>query len=151
MGDNNVPAYVIAATAANSMPLLYSGQEEGLRKRLRCFDKDTIDWSGKSQEPFYAKLFALRRMQPALANGLWGAPQLSLEVDAPDKVFAFTRTKGENSVLVATNFSDATLSAHFKGMGTPGEYTDWFSDATVTLAGEGTIETPAHGCRVLVR
>jgi len=151
MGANNVPAYVIAATAENSMPLLYSGQEVGLNKRLRFFDKDTIDWKEKSLEPFYSSIFALKHLQPALANGAWGAPQKTLTVNDPGKVFAFTRTKGENTVLVATNFSDAAVTVQYEGLRTPGDYTDWFSKASVKLAAAGALDIPANGYRVLVR
>jgi glycosidase len=48
MGANHLVAFVVSATAESSMPLLYTGQEVSMRKRLRFFDKDTVDWSGPS-------------------------------------------------------------------------------------------------------
>ena len=57
MGANHVPAFVLSATAQSSMPLLYTGQEVSMRKRLRFFEKDTVDWNGPSLAPFYRAVF----------------------------------------------------------------------------------------------
>jgi hypothetical protein len=54
MGENHFPAFVLSATAQSSMPLLYTGQEVSMRKRLRFFEKDTVDWNGPSLAPFYS-------------------------------------------------------------------------------------------------
>jgi glycosidase len=151
MGANHLPAFVLSATAHNSMPLLYTGQEVSLRKRLRFFEKDTVDWSGPSLAPFYSTVFALKHAQPALANGPWGAPQVTLKTDGGGRVYAFTRTTDANTVLVAVNFGDTPVSATYSGLPRPGEYTDWFSKARATLGAAGKIEVPAHGYRVLVR
>ena len=94
MGANHLPAFVLSATAQNSMPLLYTGQEVSLKKRLRFFEKDTVDWSGPSLASFYRAMFDLKHPQPALANGAWGGAQTALETDGGDRVYAFTRTRG---------------------------------------------------------
>jgi hypothetical protein len=39
----------------------------------------------------------------------------------------------------------------YQRLGTPGESTDWFSGTRVSLAAQGSVDIPAHGCRVLVR
>ena len=151
MGANHLPAFVLSATAQNSMALLYTGQEVSLNKRLRFFEKDTVDWTGPSLAPFYTALFDLKERQQPLWNGPWGAPQVKLETNAGGRVYAFTRTKGANTVLVAVNFGDAPVSASYQGLGAPGAYTDWFSKARVSLAAAGTLDIPANGYRVLVR
>ena len=94
MGANHLPAFVLAATAQRSMPLLYTGQEVSMRKRLRFFEKDTVDWKGPSLAPFYTSVFALKHEQPALANGPWGGAQTTLATNGGDRVYAFTRTQG---------------------------------------------------------
>ncbi|HEX2208286.1 MAG TPA: alpha-amylase family glycosyl hydrolase [Longimicrobium sp.] len=151
MGANHLPAFVLSATAQNSFPLLYTGQEVSLNKRLRFFEKDTVDWSGPSLAPFYRSMFELKERQPALWNGPWGGAQTALRTDGGPRVYAFTRTKGANTVLVAVNFGDAPVSASYQGLAQPGAYTDWFSKAPISLAGSGWIDIPAHGYRVLVR
>jgi glycosidase len=151
MGANHAPAFVLSATAQNSMPLLYTGQEASMKKRLRFFEKDTVDWKGPSLAPFYTSVFALKHEQPALANGPWGGEQTTLATNGGDRVYAFTRTKDANTVLVALNFGDKPVSAGYSGLATAGAFTDWFSKAAVTLGADGKIEIPAHGYRVLVR
>ncbi|MBW3654873.1 MAG: alpha amylase C-terminal domain-containing protein [Gemmatimonadetes bacterium] len=151
MGANHAPAFVLSATAQNSIPLLYTGQEASLNKRLRFFEKDTVDWSGPSLAPFYSALFGLKHSQPALGNGAWGAPQVKLQTDGGDRVYAFTRTQGENTVLVAVNFGDGAAAVGYQGLARPGAYTDWFSKDRVQLGAAGRLNIPAHGYRVLVR
>jgi glycosidase len=151
MGANHLPAFVVAATSQRSMPLLYSGQEVSMKKRLRFFEKDTVDWRGPSLEPFYRAMFDLKHRQPALGNGASGGPQAALRTDAGGRVYAFIRSKGANTVVVAVNFGDAPAGASYRGLPRPGRYTDWFTKTPATLAAEGRIDIPAHGYRVLVR
>jgi glycosidase len=151
MGANHLPAFVLSATVQNSMPLLYTGQEVSLRKRLRFFEKDTVDWSGPSLAGFYRSVFDLRHEQPALANGPWGGVQLVLKTDGGPRVYAFTRSRDPSTVLVAVNFGDRAVSARYSGLTMAGEYTDWFSRAELRLGAEGSLDVPAHGYRVLVR
>jgi glycosidase len=151
MGANHLPAYVLAATAENSMPLLYTGQEVSLKKRLRFFEKDTVDWKGPSLSDFYHAVFDLKHHEAALANGKWGGAQTVLRTDGGSRVYAFTRTEGPNTVLTAVNFGDTAVKAAYQAFAQPGDYTDWFSKAKTTLAAQGSVEIPAHGYRVLVR
>jgi glycosidase len=151
MGANHLPSFVLAATVQNSMPLLYTGQEVSMNKRLRFFDKDTVDWSGPSLAPFYTAMLDLKERNPALWNGPWGGAQTTLRTGGGDRVYAYTRTRGANTVLVAVNFGDAPVSASYQGLGQAGAYTDWFSRASVSLGAAGSLDIPAHGYRVLVK
>ncbi|HEU0013608.1 MAG TPA: alpha-amylase family glycosyl hydrolase [Longimicrobium sp.] len=151
MGANHLPAFVLSATAASSFPLLYTGQEASLNKRLRFFEKDTVDWTGPSLAAFYRAMFDLKDRSPALGNGPWGGPQVELRTDAGSRVYAYTRTRGGNTVLVALNFGDRPVRAAYTGLAQPGAYTDWFTRGRVPLAAAGAIDIPAHGYRVLVR
>jgi len=150
MGANALPMYVLAATVRQSMPLLYTGQEVSLKKRLRFFEKDTVDWSGPSLAPFYHAVFDLKHHESALANGAWGGAQTTLRTNGGDRVYTFERVDGKNVVVVALNFGDAPVSAAYQSLAGAGSFTDWFSRATVSLPPNGTIDVPAHGYRVLV-
>jgi glycosidase len=151
MGANHLAAFVLSATVQNSMPLVYTGQEVSMNKRLRFFEKDTVDWSGPSLAPFYTAMLDLKERQPALWNGPWGGAQTTLRTSGGERVYAFTRTKGANTVLVAVNFGDAPVQAAYQGLAQPGAFTDWFSRAQLSLRESGTLDIPAHGYRVLVR
>jgi alpha-amylase len=151
MGANHQPAFVLGATSRRAMPLLYTGQEVGMQKRLRFFEKDTVDWNGPSLAGFYRAVFDLKHRQSALANGAAGGTQTALRTDGGERVYAYSRTKGPNTVLVALNFGDTPVSAAYQGLTQPGRYSDWFARAPVVLAAAGRLEIPAHGYRVLVR
>ncbi|MDQ6633708.1 MAG: alpha-amylase family glycosyl hydrolase [Gemmatimonadota bacterium] len=151
MGANNMPAFVLAATAERGMPLLYTGQEVGMKKRLRFFEKDTVDWDGPSLATFYRAMFDLKHAQPALANGASGGVQRALHTSGGDRVYAFTRTKGANTVLVALNFGDTGVNAAYESLPRPGRYTDWFGKAKLALPAQGSLGIPPHGYRVLFR
>jgi glycosidase len=93
----------------DGMPLLYSGQEEPMKKRLRFFDKDTIPFKTYSYAPFFKKLFDLKHRSKALGNGSAGVP---LEKIATSKdVYAFKKTKDGQSVIVILNLSKKPQSA----------------------------------------
>ena len=151
MAANHLPAYVLAATLRGSFPLLYTGQEASLTKRLRFFEKDTVDWAGTSLADFYKAVFQLKHTQAALWNGDWGGDQSTLRTDGGNRVYAFTRVRGASEVLVAVNFGDAAASVAYQGLDHPATYSDWFSKTPVSLAASGKLEIPAHGYRVLVR
>lgn len=151
MGANHQSVFVLAATLPNSFPLIYTGQEAGLNKRLRFFDKDTVSWSDRSLTPFYQALTSLKHRTPALANGADGGVLTKLAGSGGDRVFAFVRTKGESRVLVAVNFGSTPVSWAYTGLAAPGSWTDAFSGASRELAASGTIELPANGHLVLSR
>jgi glycosidase len=150
MGANHLPAFILSATVQKSMPELYTGQEASLAKRLRFFEKDTVDWNGPSLTEFYRSVIALKHANAALANGAAGGTQTKLSTDGGSRVYAFTRTLGSNTVLVAVNFGDAPVQATYSGLSRPNSYTDWFSRASLDLAANGRLDVPAHGYRVLV-
>ena len=151
MGANHLPAFVLSATIEQSLPLLYTGQEASLNKRLRFFEKDTVDWKGPSLASFYRTMFELKETQPALANAPWGAEQVELPTNGGDRTYAFTRTRGDNTVLVAVNFGDAPVTMSYTSLPRAGKYADWFTKESMALGTNGMLSVPANGYRVLVR
>jgi alpha-amylase len=93
---------VWAFTMNKSVPLIYSGQEEPNRRRLKFFVKDTIPWNGYQLAGFYKTLNNLRRSTPALAAD---ASFLRLKTDKDQAVDAYIREKFGHRVLVLINFS----------------------------------------------
>jgi len=93
---------VWAFTMKNSLPLIYSGQEEPNKKRLKFFIKDTIEWKNYAMASFYKTLTNLRRSNMALA-----ADASFKKINASDEnaVYAFVRQKSGHKVLVVLNLS----------------------------------------------
>jgi glycosidase len=150
MGANHLPAFIVAATAERSFPLLYSGQEAGLNKRLRFFEKDTIAWNQLPFAQFYQAMFELKATQPALRNGALGGEQVALAHDGGDRVYAYTRTAGANTVAVFVNFGDAAREVTYNGLARTGRYRDWFDRSTISLDASGKVMVPANSFRILV-
>jgi hypothetical protein len=151
MGANHQPAFVLSATLRQSFPLIYTGQEASLSRKLRFFEKDTVAWTGASLMPFYRAMIDLKHRNVALWNGDAGGPSSRVQTTGSDAVYAFTRTRDTNTVFVAVNFGNTAARSKYSALRHPGRYTDWFTHAPVTLAANGTIDIPAHGYRVLVR
>lgn len=150
MGPNHIPAFVLSTTLEQMMPLLYTGQEARLSKRLRFFEKDTVPWVADTLADFYRAMFDLKEANAALWNGEHGGTQSKLLTTA-DGIYAFVRTRDENSVLVVVNFEASPARVSFRGNPQAGDYIDWFSKANVSVPTAGTIDVPAHGYRILVR
>ena len=97
---------VLCFTLPGSQPLIYTGQEIGLSRRLEFFEKDPItDWSANEYTTFWKKLIDLKHGNPALAAGEKGGP--IQYIDAPDGVIAFSRAVKGNKVVVLANFGVA--------------------------------------------
>lgn len=101
---NASKAMAVLTCTLPGMPLVYSGQELPNKKRLAFFEKDLIAW-GDCQpllHDFYKNLFYLRKNNKAFDDD---ATFEFLTTNADDKVIAFTRSKGENLLLVIINIS----------------------------------------------
>lgn len=96
-------AFAVMSFTVPGIPLIYSGQEAGLDKRLRFFDKDTINWSDLSKLDFYTSLIRLKTENPALWNGAEGGHIQFLNTGRPDEVLAYVCEKNNNKVLVVMN------------------------------------------------
>lgn len=105
LGDA-IKAFTVLSVTAPSMPLIYSGQEACLDKKLRFFDKDTINWQKDCcLKDLYTSLLKLKKENPALWNGDFGGSMERINTTADDKVFAFSRIKGNNKVITILNLS----------------------------------------------
>ena len=94
---------VLCFTLPQSQPLVYTGQEIGLSRRLAFFEKDPItDWSANEYTTFWKTLIDLKHNNPALAAGEKGGPIVWWE--APEGWVAFHREVKGNMVVVIASF-----------------------------------------------
>jgi len=115
------------------MPLVYSGQESCLNKRLRFFDKDTIDWTVNCElDELYTTLLKLKKENQALWNGDFGGDFVRIPTSADDKIFAFIREKDTNKVISIFNLSaekvDFTMTSEIGN----DSITDIFTNTTIS-------------------
>jgi glycosidase len=96
---------VLCFTLPKGQPLVYTGQEIGITRRLEFFEKDPItDWRPNQYTEFIKTLVALRHDHPCLAAGEKGAPAVLIQ-GVPDNVLAFRRSKGGDVIEVYANLS----------------------------------------------
>ena len=138
-------AFAVLTATFNGMPLLYSGQEAGLDKRLQFFEKDQILWRDHGNADLYATLLHLKRENRALWNGEKGGLLQRVLTTNNAGIFAFVREKEEDKVFVALNLSDQEQSVTLSGTSFIGTYRNVFSDETVVLEEEATLLLPAWG------
>ena len=105
LGDA-VKTFAVLSATLPGMPLIYSGQEACLNKRLRFFDKDTINWQKDCDlDDIYTVLLKLKNENKALWNGEFGGTFERISTTADGKIFAFIREKDENKIVTVLNLS----------------------------------------------
>ncbi|WP_201983290.1 alpha-amylase family glycosyl hydrolase [Hymenobacter rubidus] len=143
LGPLALPFAVLTALVPG-MPMLYSGQEAALNRRLEFFERDTIDWGDYPLQDFYTRLLTLKQRHPALRNG--DPSSLFQRLPGPPEVYAFGRSKGGAAVLCAVN-----IAAEARALpAVPGQWRDLFSDEALAFGTGDQMAVPAHGWRVLV-
>ncbi len=101
-GEIHAPFAVLSQTWKNTLPLIYSGQEEPFLDSLSFFYKDTITFGKYQRADFYRTLLTLRKNTAALAVD---ANFTKLQSSNDAAVYAYTREKEGKKVLVLLNFS----------------------------------------------
>ena len=160
-GDNVAPLTVVEFTLYG-MPLLYNGQEIGYRKVQNYFNRDAINWSNpnKKLQNTIRTLVALRHTQPALAGGKKAERPTTTFLKCSEKTcMAYTKVKGDNTVLVVINLSADDVECDIQGI-PAGIYTQWLNGATIAdrvvkqdveLTATMHMSMPKKGYRVYVK
>ncbi len=109
VGDAAATFAALTFVLPQGQPLIYTGQEIGLDRRLEFFEKDTVDGltdpqCGAGWRELYTDLCRLRHTNAALAAGEDIAPMIYME-GAPEDVMAFTREKDGRAVFCLFNLS----------------------------------------------
>lgn len=149
MGDA-VKAFATLTFTLEGIPLLYSGQEAGLKKRLLFFEKDTINWSNLEMQKFYQSLTSLKHNNQALWNGAAGGKMSLVETSAPEKVFAFSREKDKNEVVSVFNLSATPVEVKVQ-FTNGGNFKEYFSGESAKLNGESVVKLDKWGYKVFIR
>lgn len=149
-GDNRYSLTVLTFTLWG-MPLIYNGQEVGGNQKLNYFQDTKINWSNpdmKMQNTIKA-LCALKHSVPALKDSSTGSENAEVNFlnvttssgNTVPGVLAYTRKQGTSEVLVLLNFgSSAVSSIRVEGI-TPGTWTQFISNSSITNGINPTLKT----------
>jgi glycosidase len=105
MGDA-AEAMVALTYSIPGMPLIYSGQEYDMDKRLRFFEKDTISKTKGVMWPLLEKLGQLKNESKALNGGKEAAAYNRLQTSMDKQILAFERSKGGEKIVYIANLSE---------------------------------------------
>ncbi len=133
------------------MPLIYSGQEANLDKRLRFFTKDTIAWSDTSQYSFYRALSKLKD-NPALSS--YGKIEdKDMLLTANDNVLIICRHANADNVVAVFNLSDKPQQIELSVLKEVlvGSYKDFFTEAIVDAGTEAITKLTPWEYKVLIK
>ncbi len=101
-GAEHAPFAVFTQTMRNSIPLIYSGQEEPVMDSISFFYKNPIRFGKYGRAKFYKTLLTLRANNPALAAD---ASFKKVSVGDDKALYAYVRQKYRNKVVVILNLT----------------------------------------------
>ncbi|MCW5924987.1 MAG: alpha-glucosidase C-terminal domain-containing protein [Saprospiraceae bacterium] len=121
-------------------PMLYNGQEDGLARRLKFFEKDPIRWKKYAKTDFFQKLCTLRHTNQALWSGKNGGNLQKISTDSDEHVYAFTREKNGDRAIVVLNLSKNTRTVNLApSSDVLGAYLNLFGASTVQVTPKMTL------------
>lgn len=110
------------------MPLIYSGQEYDMNKRLLFFEKDTIIKNKGKFFPIYEKLGKLKNENAALNGGREAAAYIDVVTSEDKKIIAFKRQKEGEKVLFVGNVTNSPVKFSIEQKA---KYTNYISGETI--------------------
>jgi glycosidase len=142
---------VVLSVVSKGMPLIYNGQEAGNTKRLAFFERDPIVWREHPVGELYRKLIDLKKSNPALWNGRWGADMIKVFNSEPSRVFSFVRAADRHKVFGVFNLSSEAVQVSFDDAKIAGKFTDFETGEAASLDGKESIKLEPWSYRLYSR
>lgn len=146
-----VEAFFALTTTVPGMPLVYTGQEAGMEKRLEFFEKDPVQWGDYKMAEFYQTMLEFKSSTPALYNGEEGGTWHRIKTDNDDKVFVISREKGANQVIGVFNLSGEEVTIAMNEDKLEHEFTTLFTKEKFFLDKNTRVKLPAWSYKILFR
>lgn len=146
MGDASEAMLAMTYTLPG-MPLIYSGQEYDMNKRLEFFVKDTIPKKKGKVYPLLEKLGKLKTSSVALHGGKSAASYNDVMTSADEKVLAFKREKNGETLYYIANMTaePVEFSAEIEG-----DFTDYMSDSEMKMTKDKQMSFKGWEYRILI-
>ncbi len=125
-------SFAVLAGTLDGMPMVYSGQEEPLERRLKFFEKDPIGFKNFKNADFYRTLLSLKKSNKALYNGEFGGEATFLET-SNDKVIAYSRESQGDLLFVVINLSSSQQFVEMSTADLAQSYENIFGNSTTRL------------------
>lgn len=144
-------AAIVLTGTMDGMPMMYSGQEAGLNRSLKFFEKDPIEWKEDSVGKIYSKLFHLKQQNQALWNGKWGGEMVRIKNDKQRQVISFVREKNNDKVITMVNLSNEPVQVKPETENDKGSYQELFTGKPFQLTGSDRFDLAPWHFIVLVK
>ncbi len=129
------------------MPLIYSGQEYDMDKRLKFFEKDTIPKEKGRVYPLMEKLGQLKSNNPALHGGKDAADYTKVNSSEEEKVLAFKREKNGEELYYVANMSSDSLSFTIE---IEGDFTDYINYSSFNISNDKELQFAPWEYKILI-
>lgn len=118
------------------MPLIYSGNEYGLKHSLKFFEKDLIPKTKGKDWALRVKLGQLKNENIALHGGKNPASYNRISTKDDTKILAFEREKDGKKVIFIANLSNQTIETKIQ---LQGDFTDYMSGNKIQFRSDAPI------------
>lgn len=134
-GERGAMAAFVVAAYMKAVPMIYNGQEVGYAERVPFMGpRKAIDWTPKpTVTAEYKRLIRLRNGSEALRNG-------QLAAYSSDDVCAFTKTLGNEQILVLINLRNAPKSYSVPASLVGAAWRDAFSGQATAVSSALTLQ-----------
>ena len=129
MGEG-AEAFAALTYTLPGMPLIYTGQEYDLNRRLKFFEQDPINKEKGKMFAIYEKLGKLKNENPALNGGKHAASYTRLATSQDKNIMAFERAKADKKVIYIANLSKTTQTFTVP---VKGDYINYMTGGKITL------------------
>ena len=142
---------IVMTGVVNGMMLCYSGQEAGLNRSLKFFEKDLIEWKVDENAELFTKLFHLKHNNQAMWNGKYGGEMIRVLNDHQNQVISFYREKNKDAILPILNFSDQTIEVQLDTKYYQGKYKEFFTNKIFDIKEKTSLKLLPWSYLVLVK
>jgi len=146
MGDAS-EVMLALSYCAPGMPLIYSGQEYDMNKRLRFFEKDTILKTKGKVWPLLVKLGELKNNNKALNGGKNPAAYNKINSSDNKNILIFSRKKEGDKITFMANLSNKEVTFTIEK---EGESIDFFSNEKFIFSKERPLTFKAWEYKILI-
>ena len=145
MGDASEAMLAMTYTLPG-MPLIYSGQEYDMDKRLEFFVKDSIPKKKGKVYPLLEKLGKLKTSNAALNGGKKAASYEDIKTSDDQKILAYKREKNGNTLYFIANMSKEPVkfTAELQG-----DFQDYMNDANLSVSKDQEMQFGAWEYKIL--
>jgi len=132
------------------MPLIYSGQEAGLNKRLSFFEKDRIDWQNHKFFELYKSLNELRKTNEILFCGIEGGEITFITNNNQQNILSLIRVKNNKKILALFNLSNTPLKVLLNDIRISDSYIDFQTKEEISFSESLELELEAWGWKIFL-